>query len=326
MVIQEQQISSMIEQLLRRAYHDEEALRFIADYFEFLAERIHARYGALSANPTLISRFEAVYLWLMDRLLVYPDAVRDQVRALVGEKDLCGRFAVLANVVEEAQEQRGAADDEIPPVQVVDRFTRPFIELLFDTVRMKMPDDSVYPSKKELYEIKITLRRLAQILRYAASLDALEYEEPFTDFRDNYDPNLVDKNKLGVLINILRIQVEEVPNDQQRQKLLQAIDRLDAEMRRKKIRWGVVIAGFFVLFGFLADLKSLAPNVYDAPLRTVETIISMLHEDAQVQRGRPFLPNTPSEHSSPEPGGHSTDHPMRSLPPQLRSEDEEADK
>lgn len=318
----ETEVSETVELLFRRAYQDDlpTALRNIADYFEFLAERIHPQRGVVSTDPALIGRFEAVYLWLSDRLLMYPDAVRNQVRELVSQKALCERFAVIASVVEEAvagtEPARGKA------VRVAKR-GRVLVEALAAAARVGLPEESTFPTREQLSDIKITLRRLAQILRYASSLDAPDYEETFADVRENYDPNLIDKNRLGVLINILRIQVAEVPDEIRRQKLLHSIDRLEAETRRPKVRWGVVIAGFFVLFGFLADLKSLSPEHYEAPLRTVETIISVLHEDAQVQKSRGVLPRAPSDDSPVEQGGqHSTEYPMRALPPELTREDE----
>jgi hypothetical protein len=312
--------------LFRRGYQAEvgDSLELVAEYFEFLADRIPPGQRLLMAEPRLISQFEAVYLWVSDRLLLFPDAIRNQVRDLVDKKELCERFAMLATRMEEARgwDSRG---------RPVERPTGPLARLAYSgigyittaLVRRVVVRDRSFPTPEDLSDIKITLRRLGQILRYASSLDAPEYDASLTDARDNYDPNLIDRNKLGVLINLLKMQVSEVPDTKQREKLLHSIDRLEAEVRRPKVRWGVVIAGFFVLFGFMADLQAVMPDVYAAPLRTVETIISVLHKDAQVQQGGGFLSNDGNEDApTKERQIGSREFPMRSLPPELTQEDE----
>jgi hypothetical protein len=154
------------------------------------------------------------------------------------------------------------------------------------------------------------------------SLDTPEYDEPLAEARDNYDPNLVDKNKLGVLINLLRLQLSDVGDKGQRQRLLHSVDRLEAEVRRPKVRWSAVIMGCFVLLGVLADLKSLFPAIYDKPLRTMESIITVLHEDAQVQRRRDFFGGPAKSGGAPTiPTPRPLDYPQLATPPKIEDDD-----
>jgi hypothetical protein len=326
--IDEDEFSDALDTLFRRGYQAEigESLELVAEYFEFLADRIYPGERLLMAEPRLISRFEAVYLWISDRLLLFPDAIRNQVRDLVDKKELCERFAMLATLMEDARGDLNWSDRPVrerPTGRLVNLGSLGVASITKALVRAAVEGNRTFPTPKDLSDIKITLRRLGQILRYASSLDSPEYDESLTDARDNYDPNLIDRNKLGVLINLLKMQVAEVPDTKQRQKLLHSIDRLEAEVRRPKVRWGVVIAGFFVLFGFMADLQAIMPDVYAAPLRTVETIISVLHKDAQVRQGGGFLSNEGNEGvPTKEKQIGSREFPMRSLPPELTEEDE----
>ncbi|MHB1095626.1 MAG: hypothetical protein ACYC3F_05595 [Gemmatimonadaceae bacterium] len=257
-----------------------------------------------------------MYLWLSDRLLLYPDSVREQVRNLVAEMKLCEQFAVFATLADDAATaapEREKSFGSILATMFANAASMSLKKSVADTA------ESPLPNSKRLFNTRIALRRLGQILRYAASLDAPGYDETLADVRDNYDPNLVDKNKLGVLINLLRLQLGGIEDPGQRQRLLHAVDRVDAEIRRSKVRWTAVITGCFVLLGVLADLKSLWPHVYDQPLRTVESIIAVLHEDAQVQRRRDFLTKPGRPEDSPDSPSH--EYPQLPSPPEIKRED-----
>ena len=92
------------------------------------------------------------------------------------------------------------------------------------------------------------------------------------------------------------------------------VDRIEEELRRPKPRWGRIIAAVFIVFGFLADLKTLKPTVYDSVYRTAHAIVQMLHVEGSVehQQRKPLLPM-----------GDET--PPAVLPPKLRSKEDEAD-
>lgn len=311
-----------LDSLFRRQESDDtgESLVLIAEYLEYLATQLHEGAGwEVDGNVALISRFEAVYLWLSDRLLLYPDSVRDQVRNLVSEKRLCEQFAVLATLADDAAAPRPRGDRSFlssVASAIVDAAASASLRKSVSQI-----EESPLPNATSLFNTRIALRRLAQILRYAASLDAPGYDEPLADVRNNYDPNLVDKSKLGVLINLLRLQITEVSDSAQRQRLLHAVDRLEAETRRSKVRWTTVIAGCFVLLGVLADLKSLYPTIYDKPLRTVQSIIAILHEDGQVQRQRDFADGSGDGHRTPAIPKHAPrEYPQLSHPPQIERE------
>ena len=51
----------------------------ISKYYAYLADALDYRRVNIDADPELIQRFESVYLWLQDRLVVYPDSIRRQI-------------------------------------------------------------------------------------------------------------------------------------------------------------------------------------------------------------------------------------------------------
>jgi hypothetical protein len=57
----------------------------------------------------------------------------------------------------------------------------------------------------------------------------------------------------------------------------------------------------FLVFGFIADLKTLNPVIYTKPLQTVEVILLNLHEEGQVEKSTSYnLPHYPQEKQSNE--------------------------
>ena len=93
----------------------------------------------------------------------------------------------------------------------------------------------------------MSLKRISQILKYARTINISDYDESFNDFRTHYDPNIINKNKIFTLINYFRVQLEHIPDENQRKIISDKIDSLEAELRRPKVRWAVIFTGFFIL-------------------------------------------------------------------------------
>jgi hypothetical protein len=80
-----------------------------------------------------------------------------------------------------------------------------------------------------------------------------------------------------------------------------------------------VIAGFFILFSFVADVKAISPGTYDAVFSTVKEIIQVLHQEGSVQHHRGYqlflpepdmsatLPTRPREEEPHEQGDDDRD-------------------
>lgn len=306
-----------IQTLFRRGIeHDlPEDLRYVSDYYSYLADSIDHNKPEVTADRELIELFESVSLWLHDKLLSYPESVRHQVSDIFRSKDLCQVFAIISSLTE--KEFRTMRRERIGRPFPISLFLRWFFPILED------PNLTL----AQLFEAKMALRRLAQILKFASSLDVVDYDETLRDFKNNYDPNLVDKNKLLALISLLRVQLSAVQEEDHRDKLSEKLDSLEAELKKPRVRWGIVITGFFILFGFLADLKTLHPTVYVQPLRTVETILSVLHQDGQVQKPALLLIGDHIPETSPSDRDHeskeeilSESHPKECLAKQGNNE------
>ena len=67
------------------------------------------------------------------------------------------------------------------------------------------------------------------------------------------------------------------------------MDNIETELRRSKVRWGIVITGFFILFGFFADLKTIAPETYKEPYAIIQKVLATIHEDGVVSGKPPQL-------------------------------------
>jgi len=263
-------------------------LRIISEYFEHLGDHINYRVSSIDVSNALLTRFESVCLLLRDRLRVYPETVHVQVEQILKDSGLERMFAIMAAL--SAEDLKRSVRNES---HVVIAFIREFL-------RATENADMGLPTRKSMFEAKIALSRIAQILRYASSIELMDYDSTTEDLKDHYDPSLVNKAKIVALLNVLRVQANDVHDVAVRGRLLEKIDRIDEELRRPKPRWGKIIAAAFVLFGFLADLKTLNPTVYDSLYRTAHAIINVLHVEGSVehQRQKPLLPIGDETHTA----------------------------
>ena len=93
-------LKSCINNLFSK-YVDEDLtdnLRYISQYYSYLADSIDYQKFIINADSELIESFESVYLWLKEKLLLYPDSIRHQVEEIFEEKKLCEIFAIISNL------------------------------------------------------------------------------------------------------------------------------------------------------------------------------------------------------------------------------------
>lgn len=305
-------------QLMFSRYYDGDIshdLETVAEYYSHLADNIDYEAFRITANRELLDSFESVFLWLQDKLLAYPEAIRTQILEIVREKQLCEIVGIVANLSERhlSHLRRQGLFRRLPSIYSFFGFT------------LALPrQEREYLTEPKLFDAKMALKRLSQIIRFAATVNVVDYDEAFRDFRNNYDPNLVDKHKLLALINILRVQINNVPDEDHKKLVLEKLEGLESELKRPNVRWGVVITGFFILLGFLADLKTLSPQIYDEPKRTVESILNVLHSDGVVQQSRPRLLGGPDGKPNDHGDGANDPHESAILtePPRLRGKDD----
>jgi len=229
----------------------------------------------LRLDPDFLRHFEAVSLLLRDHLRLYPPTILKQVETIL-DKNVERVFAILSTF------SRREVRRMLRP-SLLESFAKGFP---FVTIR----EGGL--SRANLFEARIALNRLAQIVRYAASVQLVDYDIDIDELADHYDPKLLDKPKLLALINLLKVQIGQVPDSTIRDRLMDRIDRLEDEIRKPRPRWGRVIAGFFVLYSFVADVRTISPGAYDVVYNTISAIVATLHQDGGVQHRQrlPLLP------------------------------------
>ena len=270
-------------------WNPSDQLSQISEYYTYLADTLDYQRVKIDADPELIQRFESVYLWLQDRLVVYPDTIRRQISEIVEEASLCELFAILSTLSRRRLPNLRQRSLLLSVIEAIPFWRAPRFDRLEPLRASKM------------LGAKMALNRLSQVLEFAASIEVVDFDETFSDFKEHFDPNLIDKTKLLALANFLLVQAKSIPEEGVRSQLTTKLEDLEAEIRKPRVRWGAVIAGFFILFGFLADLKTMNPEIYDKPLHTVESILSTIHKDSLVSRKNQHLLNE-GESLEPESG------------------------
>jgi len=268
--------------LLFRQYSEKnpaEELSTIEKYLQYLADHIDHRRLSVDADLELLQAFEAVTLLLKERLRLYPDSVLNQVTEVLEKESILRTLSVLANMSEIELRQ-------IRYFSLINTIME-MIGGLIKRFRFKPMDYGINPSK--LFGVKIGLRRIAQIIKYASTIDYVEYDGDFDELRDHYNFDLINKTKVIALINTLKVQIQETADQTLKERIEKKIDRIEEELRKPKPKWGRVITSLFVLLGFLADVKSIAPSIYSAPYNTVQHILSVIHEDGVVQKSKTEL-------------------------------------
>ena len=261
--------------LLFSSYIDrdrERDLKYIAEYYEYLADKISHKRLVAAVSIKLLKRFEATFLMLRQILASYLESIGKQADSICEGLSLERLFAALA--IETSENRRHYET-------FLDRMFAGFIE-----ATNRGNKDQSLVSENSLLNAKIALGRLAQLAFYAASLKLDEPAEPDSEFSDHYSPDLADKAKVLALLNVLRSQANSLQDENVRGRLIGALEKLEIEIRKPRPRWKMAIGTFFILFGFLADLKTIEPRVYDPLYRTVEALVRVLHEEGTVQHHR----------------------------------------
>ena len=294
-----------------------EGLSDIANFFSFLSERIVPNRLVVEVPHDLLERFEPVYLLLLDKLNLYPPTIRAQVEEIARQSNVCDLMAIAG-----VFQSRGRNRMRLPG------FWRSLLHSISIDVGVKVTlndNTTLRVTSDTLFRLQVALRRLAVIVRYATSIEFVDYDETFHKFKRNYDPDLMDRSKLLALVNILRMEINAHPTSDEKSLLLTKLEHIEQELKRQKVRWGVVITSFFIIFGFLADLKTLNPRVYEKPCQIVQQILSVLHTDGLVSNKPPqLLAVRQEEHPPPLDDDVSQEAPF-ALPPKRREDDESSE-
>jgi hypothetical protein len=273
-------IKSRVDNLFSRYVTTDpvQELETVSDYFKYIAQRIEHRSLQILAERDLISAFESVSLLLQERLRFYPDSIRMQVDEIIKSSRLGHIMATMANI----------PLSELKQIQRYQRYgflmiAMDWLENIFiKSYRRREDIEEFGISVDSLFQAKMALSRLSQIVKYALTSEKNAYDEDFFDLKDHYDPNLVQKPKVIALINILRISIENVSNKSTGKLILERIAHLENEIKKPKPRWGMILAGSLALLGFLADLKTVDPSAYTESYNIISSIVISLYQDGSV--------------------------------------------
>jgi hypothetical protein len=257
----------------------------------------------------------------MDRLIVYPNTIKDQVKEIFDRDNLCHWFAILAILTQERGKQKALSANLLrKTMNLLRKILGIITKISILKVEIEYADKKIEINDKTIFNIKTSLLRLANIVKYAANLQNVVVDETFRDFNQNYNPELIDKNKLFALINILRVELNQHKGDPKSDIILEKLDKIEVELKKTIVKWSFIISTFFMLFGFLADLKTLAPAVYNRAYSLTEQIITVLHQDGQVDRrsygNTKSIPLKNEDNESDDFNGD--DLGLAILPPQIR--------
>lgn len=271
----EELIKLKVDSLFNKYYERESSdeLEIISQYFIYLAEQIDARCLRVNGRRDMITSFESVFLLLQERLFLYPETIRKQVDAIATDTGLGGTLATVANLPEE----------ELRIARMIQRygiFGRMSVSLF--GLSMKLPKDGFGLSREKLFSVKVALSRLAQIIKFASTIEVVDHDAGFYDLKDHYNPDLIQKAKIVAMVNLVRIQVDTLPDKEISNRIIDRIDRIEKEIRKPKPRWGMILASALALLGFLADLKTIYPDVYTDSYQMVSQIVSVLYLDGSV--------------------------------------------
>lgn len=283
-------------------------LKSIGDYYEFLALNLSRRNKLQNIPYELVSLFESVNLTMLDYLEYYPGNIKNQVTEIVEKNQLCEFFAEVSIVAAQSDGYQSLIYQPRSPFEIFARaFTfRPF-------------EDDTQLSNNRILKVKTALTRLAQIIKYSSAKETHYIRSDFNEFQEHFNFELIDKEKVVALISLLKSELKtKDAKDLRIQKLIDKVDSVEREVRKKsRINWSCVVTTIFVVYGFLADFKTLSPNQYDRAHKIAEQIMQVLHYEPQVDKSNNINPFGDSENN---------EYPMKqvgTLPSELRREDED---
>lgn len=291
---QDEKIKKQIDWLFVRYIEHEPAdsLKAIAEYLDYLSDRIGYSEIAIDAPADLILAFESISLLLEELITSYPAAIKKQSDHLFQDRGLRTTLATLGNLNR----------DDLWHMRLVSRYRRqpailrfflwPLLQLFFQAPA------GLGLTSRTLFDAKTDLLRASQIVKYASTIDNYGSEASFQDFKDQYNPDLIDKNKVLATVNILKIKIASLPDDTIRQRLETNVEEIDKEIRRHRPRWGKIIMGFFFILSVVANLKTLEPNIYQETYDTINIALEVIHRDGQVDIERSPLLIQPEKNLS----------------------------
>src|SRR5690606_8754863 len=160
-----------------------------------------------------------IYLSLLDYLEYYPTNNLEQVKEIVEKNNLGYFFSKLSILSSQKKDMSNA-----------DKLSNNILQALF---RVKNQDIN----NGELFDVKMALNRLSQIVKYVSSKEISYIKSEYNDFSEHYNFDLIDKEKIIALISLLKIELKSKGEDNPKiKKLLDKVDAVEKEIRKKDIK------------------------------------------------------------------------------------------
>ena len=274
----EEKLLNNVDSLIKGYYreHPSYAWDVIIEYYSYLSDNLNFRPRSISNK--LLSSYEVVYISLISLLTEYSPSSLNQLNSIENAHKLCDFMTQLATDIESGQfwlkKLSGLRKLVYFPV------------ILVSDIKLSSLDSKLY-SMENLSRMKTALNRINHIAKLVyGSIDreALDagYDDDLSDYAQHFDFTLVNKIDLKLKIEILASEIRSTPDSSERLLLLQKLEKIEAELKEAKTtNWKTVILHTFILIGFLADLKTLKPEIYDKAYEIGSNIISQIHHQGQ---------------------------------------------
>ncbi|NOY43354.1 MAG: hypothetical protein GXP26_16155 [Planctomycetes bacterium] len=261
-------------------------LRNAASYLRFIGSRLDPHTRDLRIPDELANRFESLSLWIRKIMPELPPEVREQAIALLDDTKTEQTIVTLHTLGEDIRRRlrfRQSSSFVVMFANVFGLFKTGLDESIAELV-----------SEEQLQIIKVALGRLAGMLEYAA--EDLSQDEEIDDifYRQHYDPQLVDRARVLVLLNSITLQLESLPDDEVKKHLLQNVERLKREASRSRPRWRSFLGNALIILAIIADIKTMHPDIGEEILRTIDVVIQTVVSECQVTPNR--MPNNNDQH------------------------------
>lgn len=263
-----------IEQVLSQWGELPDKVRRSASVFRFVSSRLDPRSRTLDVPDEVATRFESVCLWVRKILPQLAPEVQEQAKKLI--EDTNAEHTILAIHTLGDEHRRRLRFKQSASIAAA-------LANMFGMFKIGIDDSTAAMLREEqLQSTKIALGRLAAMLDYAAN-DLNEIED-LDDlyFRKHYDPQRVDRIRVITLLQTLKSQLEALPENDVRNRLIANVEELTREVQRPRPRWRSFLGKAIILLAVVADIKTMHPELGSDILRTIDVVIQVVVTGCQV--------------------------------------------
>jgi hypothetical protein len=251
-------------------------LKEIAEYYGYLSENLDFPSLGSDLNFKLITSFESIWYILQYYLKDIDPLLLKTIEDIFQRSNIFNFFSLLAILI---------------PNNGLIRYRR---RKLFQSISFSIPSiltinndntENNTINSDTVLSIKAAIFRVASIVN-TISID--DYSEDIgldKNIKTRYNPELIDKEKILVLLELLKNNIISISETEDTKILITKIEIIENEIKKKQnIKWGKVFALIFVIFGFISNMKTIFPEQYDKAFYSLSRIITTITNEGQVDR------------------------------------------